>query len=400
MKKIVAVNSGSSSFKFKIFDMPSEIIIASGQIEKIGHEDSIFTIVFNAKSIKKILPIDNHKQAVELFFDALFEHKIISNYNDIFGVGHRVAQGGIEFKKSELFDDYVKQKLIELTPLAPLHNPANIIVYDAFKQVCNIPQVAVFDTAFHHTIKKEDYIYAIPYKYYKKYGIRRYGFHGTSHRYLSQRANNYLRKDSKIIICHLGSGSSIAAIKNGKSVATSMGFTPLVGVIMGTRSGDIDPSILTFLAEHEKTSTDKIIDILYKESGLLGISELSNDARDLQLAYEESHKKARLAIDLWARSIANYIGQYFIRLGGLDAIIFSGGIGENSPFYRKKVINLIKNSLQIEIDDTLNESCQKEKVISTPKSKVKIIVIPTDEELMIAKDTYQIVSKLIYNHND
>lgn len=396
MKKILVVNAGSSSLKYKLYEMPEEQVICSGIAERIGHEDAIFRIKFNGDSQRNVLPILDHTKAVELLLDALISHKIIASLQEIKAVGHRVVQGGKYYAQSVLFDNEVAQRVEELIDLAPLHNGPNLTGYKAFKNVLpNIPNVATFDTAFHRTMAEVDSVFPIPYELTEKYDIRRYGFHGTSHQYLAQEGLKYLPgiKHPRIITCHIGSGASIAAIKDGKCVATSMGLTPLGGIMMGTRTGDIDPSVVYHLCKKLGKSIDDVYEILNKKSGLLGVSGVSNDSRDVMEAMAAGNARALLADQLFNRRVADYIGQYFVRLGGVDLIIFSAGIGENSAHFRAKVIAEIASALDVKIDEKINESVRGVDVLlSTTDSKVKIALIPTDEEVMIARDTFKLIN--------
>lgn len=395
MEKILVVNAGSSSLKYKLYEMPEEEVICSGIAERIGHEDAIFRIKFNGDSVRSVLPILDHTKAVELLLDALINYKVINNLKEIKAIGHRVVQGGKYFAKSVFFDEYVVEKVESLIDLAPLHNGPNLTGYQAFKNVLpDVPNVATFDTAFHRTMAEVDAIFPIPYELTQKYDIRRYGFHGTSHQYLAQEGLKFLPgvQQPRIITCHIGSGASIAAIKNGKCVATSMGLTPLGGIMMGTRTGDIDPSVVYHLCKKLGKSVDEVYEILNKKSGLLGVSGVSNDSRDVLKAVADGNERAILADQLFNRRIADYIGQYFVRLGGVDLIIFSAGIGENSAYFRSQIIKEISSALEVKIDENLNENSRGINVLlSTSDSKVKIALIPTDEEVMIARDTFELI---------
>jgi acetate kinase len=320
--------------------------------------------------------------------------KILNNLNEISGVGHRVVHGGEFFNTSVIIDEKVAKIIDNLSELAPLHNPANLTGYNAFKHALpTVSHVAVFDTAFHQTMKSDRYLYPIPYEYYQDYKIRKYGFHGTSHLYVSTRCLQLLGnpKVSKIITCHIGNGASLAAILDGKAIDTSMGFTPLAGVMMGTRSGDIDPAIIPFLSTKLNKSADEVINILNKKSGLLGVSGLSNDARDIVDAMAIGNKRAHLARMLHVNSVANYIGIYFVELGGADAIVFTAGVGENDPEFRQSVIEKIGSALGIKLNGELNKKRGEEILISTPDSKIKVYVIPTNEEVVIARDTIKLL---------
>ena len=392
MAKVMAVNAGSSSLKFKLYEMPEEKVLCSGNAERIGHEDGIFGIKWGKESEKKVVPILDHAEAVRLLVKALIEKGIVKDMNEIVAVGHRIVQGGKYFSKSMLFDKDTEDKIESLIPLAPLHNKAHLVGFRAFKEILpNVTNVATFDTAFHQSMEPEDYVFPIPYEYTEKFDCRRYGAHGTSHKYLSEVGLKYIPgvKHPRIISCHIGSGASITAIKDGKCVATSMGLTPLGGIMMGTRTGDLDPSVMNYLCKCTGKSVEEMYQIFNKQSGLLGVSEVSNDSRDVSKAVEEGNKKAILADRLFIRRIADFIGQYYVRLGGADLIIFSAGIGENSPYYREKVCDEISSALGVEIDKRLNASIRgAEALLSTKNSKIKIAVIPTDEEVMIARDTY------------
>lgn len=388
--KIMAVNAGSSSIKFQLLDMPKETQITSGIVERIGSEEALFTIKYNGQKFVETLPIKDHAVGVQLILEGLIKHQVISKIEDIEGVGHRVVQGGEFFKDSTLINDAVLSKIIDLGEMAPLHNPANATGIKAFRTVLpNVPQVAVFDTVFHQTMQKDAYLYGTPYEWYTQYGIRKYGFHGTSHQYVSEKANQLMGStNTKVVVCHIGNGASLSAVKEGKCVETSMGFTPLEGFPMGTRSGSIDPAITAYMANKLGKSAQDITDILNKKSGYLGISGLSNDARDIEAAIEKGNERARLAFDIQAKQIADYIGSYYIYMGGLDAICFTAGIGENSPVLRQMIIDRLA-VLGVELDQTLNK-LRGERLISTPNSKVKVFIIPTDEEVMIARDTMRL----------
>ena len=396
MAKIISVNAGSSSLKFQLFEMDDESVITSGVIERIGLNDSIITIKYNGKKTVTTSSIENHKVAVQLLLDTLIEKGIVKDLNEIKGVGHRVVQGGAYFSSSAVIDEDVVNKIDELKSLAPLHNPAHLTGYYAFKEaIPNAGAVAVFDTAFHQTLPEKAYIYAIPYEYYEKYGIRKYGFHGTSHRFVSKRVAEVMNKpieDLKIITCHLGQGASLCAVDAGKSVDTSMGLTPLAGIPMGTRSGDIDPSIVTFLMNKENLTPDQMDNILNKKSGKLGVSGVSFDDRDIEKAMAEGNERAKLAIDTFVYQVIGYIGRFAAQMNGVDAITFAGGVGENGIDVRKQICESL-SFLGVKIDEEKNNCRGKEVEISTPDSNVKVFVIPTDEELTIARDTMEIVNK-------
>ena len=391
----MAVNCGSSSLKFKLYEMPEEKVLCSGIVERIGHDDAIFQFKHDASKDKTILPVKDHAVAVNIVMDALIEKGIIEHLDEIKATGHRVVQGGPYFKVSTEFNEDTVSKIRSLIPLAPLHNQAHLTGYEAFKKALpTTPAIAVFDTAFHQTMEPEDYLFAIPKEYSKKYMIRRYGAHGTSHKYLSEKGEEYIpsSKDRKMIICHLGSGASITATKNGKCVATSMGLTPLGGIMMNSRTGDMDPSVYYQLLKETGKDYETLFQELNKQSGLYGTSGVSNDSRDVANRALEGDEDSIISMKLWARRVADFIGQYFVRLGGCDLIIFSAGIGENAPEYRELVLKNIEEALGLSINYEENNKVFGgiEKVISNPESKIKIAVIPTDEEVMIARDAYDL----------
>ncbi len=394
MAKIMAVNAGSSSLKFQLFEMPSEKVLLAGTIEKIGMNDSIVTLKFEGKKKTNILPIKNHTEAVKILLKALIEEKIVKSLNEIAGVGHRVVHGGENFSNSVVITEQVAKTIADLSDLAPLHNPANLTGYEAFKAALpGVGHVAVFDTAFHQTMAPDRYVYPIPYEYYQDYKVRRYGFHGTSHLFVSRRCLELMGNPthSRVITCHIGNGASLTAVKDGKCVDTSMGFTPLAGVMMGTRSGDIDPAIVTFLATKLGKSADDVINILNKKSGLLGVSGVSSDARDVMAAMDEGNERAKLARAIQINTITNFIGSYYVELGGLDAIVFTAGLGENDVKFRQLVLDRISEPFGIKYDCTQNDCHGEERLISTPDSKVKVYIIPTNEEIMIARDTVRLL---------
>ena len=394
MSKIMAVNAGSSSLKFQLIEMPTEVVIVSGVIERIGMDDAIVTFKFNGAKKTRKLPIADHSEAVQILLDSLLSENIVSSLQEINGVGHRMVHGGEEFAQSAVITEKVAKSIEDLSDLAPLHNPANLTGYYAFlKALPGVGHVAVFDTAFHQTMEPVVYTYPIPYEYYLHYRIRRYGFHGTSHLYVSHRAIELLgnKTNSRIITCHIGNGASLAAVKNGKCIDTSMGFTPLAGAMMGTRSGDIDPAIISYLCDKLNIPADDVINIMNKKSGLLGVSGISSDARDIIQAIDEGNERALLARNIHCKSIVNYIGSYFVELGGCDAIVFTAGLGENDPAFRRDICHAIGEALGIKIDEEKNLIRGKEMEISTPDSKVKVFVIPTNEELVIARDTVKLL---------
>ncbi|MCM3599233.1 acetate kinase [Robertmurraya korlensis] len=393
MSKVIAINAGSSSLKFQLFEMPNEDVITKGLIERIGLKDSIFTISVNGEKVEEVTDIPDHAVAVKMLLNKLTESGIIKSLEEINGIGHRVVHGGEEFNDSVLITDEVLSKIEELSELAPLHNPANITGIRAFQQVLpNVPAVAVFDTAFHQTMPESSFLYSLPYEYYKEYGIRKYGFHGTSHKYVSERAAELLGRpleQLRLISCHLGNGASIAAIEGGKSIDTSMGFTPLAGVTMGTRSGNIDPALIPFIMEKTGNSADEVLDILNKKSGMLGVSGFSSDLRDIELEAEKGNERAELALEVFGNRIHKYIGSYASRMYGVDAIIFTAGIGENSQAIRARVLQGLE-FMGVYWDPALNKTRGEEAFINYPHSPVKVIVIPTNEEVMIARDVVKL----------
>ena len=390
MLKILAVNAGSSSLKFQLLEMPNEEVITVGLIERIGFEDAIFKIEFGDNKVKTTEAILDHSKAVELLMDALIEHKIVESYDEIKGVGHRVVHGGEKFDKSVVVTPEVLTDIENLSDLAPLHNPANITGIKAFSEkLPNAISVAVFDTAFHQTMPITSYLYPIKHELYKEHAVRKYGFHGTSHYYVSQRAAELLGKpveDTKVITVHIGNGGSVAAVKGGESIDTSMGFTPLAGLMMGTRSGDVDPAVIPYIMEKENLTVEQAMDVLNKQSGLLGISGISSDMRDIEDGIAKGHEMSIVAYDMFAKRICDYIGSYLVTLGGVDAIIFTAGIGENGPEVREMVLEKLE-FLGVNINKEANNSRGKEVEISGPDSKIKAFVIPTNEELVIACDT-------------
>ena len=388
---VLVINAGSSSLKFQLIRMPEETIVTKGLVERIGIKDSIFTIEVNGERIKNVKDIKDHEEAINIMLDSFKEHGIIDDINDIAGTGHRVVHGGELFPTSALVTDEVEEKIESLCELAPLHNPANLMGIRAFRKLLpNIPHVVVFDTSFHQTMPEQSYLYSLPYQYYKDYGIRKYGFHGTSHKYVSQRAAEIMDKpieELRIISCHIGNGASIAAIDGGESIDTSMGFTPLAGVTMGTRSGNIDPALIPFIMHKTGQSAEEVLNVLNKESGLLGISGTSSDLRDLESDAEEGKERAQLALDVFASRIHKYIGSYATRMHGVDVIVFTAGVGENSSTVRAKVLEGLE-FMGIYWDPKKNEAIHGEEgFINYPHSPVKVIVIPTNEEVMIARDT-------------
>ncbi|MET3617509.1 acetate kinase [Peptoniphilus olsenii] len=397
--KILVINCGSSSLKYQLIDMENEEVLAKGLVERIGIEGARIkheTIGKDKKTIET--PMQDHKKALELVMDSLTnaEYGAIASLDEIGAVGHRVVHGGEDFADSVIIDEKVLKAIEDNVEIAPLHNPPNIMGIKACEKLLpNVKQVAVFDTAFHQTMPEASYIYALPYEYYEKYKVRRYGFHGTSHKYITNRAAEMLGKDVNevnLITCHLGNGSSICAVENGKSIDTSMGFTPLEGLAMGTRSGDLDPAIIPFIMEKEKLDPAEMNNVLNKKSGVLGISGVSSDFRDLESASEENNHRASLALDIFEKRVRGYIGSYMTELDDVDAIIFTAGVGENSIEMRESICEGLK-IFGVEIDKERNNVRGEDKVISSDNSKIKVLVVPTNEELMIARDTQQLVEK-------
>ena len=386
----MAVNAGSSSLKFQLLEMPSEDVIASGLVERIGYYNAVFTMKKNGEKISVTQEILNHKEAVHLVVKGLLENDIIKSLDEIKGVGHRVVQGGEIFKNSAVITDEIVEQIKSLSDLAPLHNPANITGIEAFrKDLPDVPQVAVFDTTFHQTMTEDAFLYATPYEWYKNYGVRKYGFHGTSHQFVSERATELLKNPkAKIVVCHLGNGASLCAVDSGKSVDTTMGLTPLEGIPMGTRSGNIDPTVLMLIADKENKTYPEVLDDLNKRSGFLGVSGISNDSRDILREMRNGNHRAALAHQIQVKRIADYIGSYYVYMGGLDAIIFTAGIGENEGFVRQSILNAVK-VLGIEIDEEENKK-HGERMITTKNSKVKAFIIPTNEEVMIAREVMRL----------
>jgi len=390
MTKILAINAGSSSLKFQLLAMPSEEVLTVGLVERIGLADGVFKIEFGEEEVKVTQDIPNHTVAVELLMEALVANKIVASFDEISGVGHRVVHGGEKFAKSVVVTDEVLAEIEALSDLAPLHNPANITGIKAFKEkLPNAVAVAVFDTAFHQTMPATSYLYPVNSSLYDEFGIRKYGFHGTSHQYVSERAIDLLNmpvEGSKIITVHIGNGGSLSAVKDGKSVDTTMGFTPLAGIMMGTRSGDVDPAVIPYVMEKTGKSVNEVVDILNKQSGLAGVSGLSSDMRDITAGVAAGNPQAKVAFDLFIKRITDYIGSYLITLGGADAIVFTAGIGENAEPVRTAILEKLA-FLGIEINHEANAGRGKEALISTTDSKIKAFVIPTNEEIMIARDT-------------
>lgn len=390
--KILSINAGSSSLKYTLFEMPEEKVLVSGVFERIGMDKSMYSIKINGE--KKVIetPLKDHKQAFEILIEALIKNNIVESLEEIKGIGHRVAHGGSYFDKTVVVDEDVISKIEELIALAPLHNGPAVTGIRAAQAVCpNAVNTVVFDTAFHQTMDEENYLYAVPYEWCKDYKIRRYGMHGTSHKYVASYANKLLgRMDTKLITCHIGNGASISAVKDGKCINTSMGLTPNAGLIMGTRCGDIDASIVPYMMKQMKLTPDKIDTILNKESGLLGISGVSSDSRDIEEGIYAGNERCVLAQKMYVRRIIDYIAKYYVELEGCDAIIFTAGVGENSIHTRKEVINGL-SVLGVKLDEEANNCRGKVQKISTDDSSIPVYVIPTDEELMIARDTFNLV---------
>lgn len=389
---ILSVNAGSSSLKFTGFEMPSEDVLISGVFERIGIDNSFYTIKVNGEKIKKEVELPNHKVAFEILIKELMDNKIVESLDEIKGVGHRIVQGGAYFDKTVIADEDAVSKIDELASLAPLHNHAAIVGINAAKEVMpNAVQTVVFDTAFNQTMAPCEYMYAVPYAWYKEYGIRKYGAHGTSHKYVSQRMNEILgRNDTKLITCHIGNGASISAVKDGKCVDTSMGLTPNAGLIMGSRCGDMDATVVTYAMEKTGMTPKEMDIVLNKQSGLLGISGVSSDSRDIEEGIKNGNERCILAQEMYVKRIVEYIAKYYVLLGGCDAIVFTAGVGENSISTRKEILNKLA-VLGIKVDEEANNVRGEERKITTDDSAVPAYIIPTNEELMIAKDTYSLV---------
>ena len=394
---ILVLNCGSSSVKYKLIEIKANKVLAEGGIEKIGLPDAFIKFKFGNEKIQQDLDINDHVGAIKSILDNLTskEYGCIKDFKEIDAVGHRVVHGGEKFNKSVLINDEVIAKIKECYGIAPLHNPVNMAGIDAINEVLpEVPQVGVFDTAFHQTMPAKSYMYALPYKYYAEDGVRRYGFHGTSHRYVSQRVCEFLGvepKGKKIITCHVGNGGSITAVKDGKSVDTSMGLTPTEGLMMGTRCGDVDPGALIFLMDKHNLSSKDMLNMVNKESGLAGISGVSSDMREITVAAKQGNEKAILSLEMYEQRITKYVGAFAAEMGGVDIIVFTGGVGEHQSSTRANVCNLLR-FMGVEIDDAANDANNgDEGIISTPNSAVKVVVIPTDEEYMIAKDTEAII---------
>ena len=390
--KILSVNAGSSSLKFTLFDMKDETVIASGNFERIGIDGSNYYIKYNGEKISEEIELNNHTDAVNALLEKLVALEIIKSLDEIDGIGHRIVSGGNVYSESVVVTDEVIKNIEELKEFAPLHNPAHLLGINAFKEVLpNVPMVCVFDTAFHQSMDEVSYLYPVPYSWYSEYAIRKYGAHGTSHRYIADEVKKILgRDDFKLISCHIGNGGSITAIKDMKCVDTSMGFTPLAGIMMGTRSGDIDPSIIPYVMEKEGMNASEVIDVLNRKSGVLGLSEFSSDMRDLVAKCDEGDHKAIVAKDKYVRRVVDYIAQYYVLLEGVDVIVFTAGVGENNIPIRREICEKL-SCLGVKIDLDLNNKRGETIKISSDDSKIDVYVIPTDEELMIARDTLKLI---------
>ena len=392
--KIISINAGSSSLKFSLFEMTTKECIASGYFERVGLDGSFYTIKYNGEKIREEVEILNHTVAVEVLLDRLISIGIIKDLKEIDGVGHRLVHGADKYNKSVIITDEVVEDLKKYSELAPLHNPANILGIEAVKKALpNVPMVGVFDTAFHQTMEPVQYIYPVPYEWYTKYGVRKYGFHGTSHCYISKQIPRILGRDNyKAIICHLGSGGSLSAVKDGKCVDTTMGFTPLAGIMMGTRSGDIDPSIIPFIMQKEDKTVDEVINDLNKKSGFLGVSGGASDFRDIYAGVVEGKDRYKLAFDKYVQTVVNYIAQYYVELGGCDIICFTAGLGENASEARLAIMEKLL-CLGVKVDLEKNQVRGEEIQVSSNDSSILCYVIPTNEELMIAEDTLSLIGE-------
>ncbi|KGP90150.1 acetate kinase [Pontibacillus chungwhensis BH030062] len=394
MSKILSINAGSSSLKFQLIEMPAEEVVTKGLVERIGLDEAVFMIEVNGEKEKTVTDIPNHEVAVKLLVDKLTSTGVIASLDEIDGIGHRVVHGGERFADSAVVTEEVIQEIETVSELAPLHNPANLTGIRAFQEVLpNVPAVVVFDTAFHQSMPEQSYLYSLPYEYYEEYGIRKYGFHGTSHKFVSERAAEMLNRpieQLRILSCHIGNGASIAAIEGGKSVDTSMGFTPLAGVTMGTRSGNIDPALIPYIMDKTGKTAEEVIRVLNKESGMLALSGSSSDIRDIIEKADQGDERAELALEVFAARIHKYIGSYAARMHGVDAIVFTAGVGENSSPVRERVLQGLE-FMGVYWDPTLNKGIQgDEAFISYPHSPVKVMVIPTNEEVVIARDTVRL----------
>ena len=392
--KILSVNAGSSSLKFQMYEMPQENVLISGVFERIGINDSFYTIKLNGEKIKKEAVLNNHEDAVNILIKELFDNKVIESLDEISGVGHRIVHGGAKYSESVIIDTDVENAIEELFDLAPLHNPANLLAVRAFeKAIPTATHVACFDTSFQQSMDMVDYIYPVPYEWCKEYGVRKYGFHGISHNYLANRMSEVLgKKEFKLITCHLGGGCSIEAIKDGKCVDTSFGFSPNSGLMMGTRSGDVDLALVPFVMEKSGMSMSEVMNALTKKSGFLGVSGVSSDSRDIEEGCNNGNERCVLAQEMFVNRCVDQIAKFYVRLEGVDAICFAAGLGEHSIFTRKQILDKLK-ILGIEIDDERNNIRGKEALITKDSSKIPVWVIPTDEEVMMARDTYGFINR-------
>ena len=395
MSKVIAVNSGSSSLKFQLFQMPEEEVLTSGVAERIGQKMGIFTINVNGEKIKTEVEIPDHKKAVDLLLEALVKYGIVKELSEIKGAGHRIVQGGAYFSGSVKVDEDVVSKVDELCALAPLHNPAHLVCYRAFKEALpEIQHVFVFDTAFHQTMTEESFLYPVPYEWYTDYKVRKYGAHGTSHEFVMKRNAELMGKDPSelnILTCHLGNGASITAIKGGKVVNTSMGLSPLGGIMMGTRCGDIDPTVVYYMEEKLGCTPEEMDTYLNKKSGMLGVSGISSDARDIQAAVDAGNPRAITTYNLYVNRAVNLIGGYYMQLGHVDAMSFTAGLGEHAVEIREGILKGLEEGMGVKIDYELNSKTHSEAKISLPDSKVEVFVVPTNEELVIARDTVRLL---------
>lgn len=391
--KVLSVNAGSSSLKFQMYEMPEEKVLISGVFERIGLDNSFYTIKINGEKIKKEVVLSSHEDAVSILIKELLENKVIESLDEIKGVGHRIVHGADKYSKSLVLNDEILDDISKLNDLAPLHNPANISGVRAFmKEIPSAVQVGCFDTAFHQTLKEDRYRYAVPNEWYTKYGVRKYGFHGMSHKYVSERAMSLLDKEyASVIVCHIGNGGSISAVRDGKCIDTTMGFTPNAGIVMGSRSGDIDYGIIPYIMKKTGKSIEEVDNDLNKKSGMFGVSGISSDFRDIDSKISEGHKESILAHHLYVNSIVGYIAKYFVELGGIDALCFTAGVGENAPHIRRMVVDRL-SCLGLKIDREKNDKIRgEEAIVSSDDSICPIYVIPTDEEVVIARDTYSLI---------
>jgi acetate kinase len=395
MTKIMAVNSGSSSLKFQLFEMPEGKVLTSGNVERIGLPMGIFGMNIDDRRITKEVPVPDHQVAVDLLLDALINFGIVHSLDEIKAAGHRIVQGGPYFSDSVKVDDYVVDKVRELIELAPLHNAAHLTCYEAFKKALpNIEHVFVFDTAFHQTMEPDSYLFPVPYEWYTDYKVRRYGAHGTSHKYVANKTAEIMGKDIKdlnLITMHLGSGASITAIKGGKCINTSMGLSPLGGIMMGTRCGDIDPTVVYFMSKKLNCTPDEMETYLNKKSGMAGVSGVSSDSRDVEKAMDQGNERAKLTYDLYVNRVINVVGGYVMQLGHVDALTFTAGLGEHATLVREMICKKLEEGLGLKIDYELNSKCHSQAELSVKGSKVKVYVVPTNEELAIVNDTVRIL---------